>query len=114
VPGAYLSVLDELLPAALHDVGQYANNVLEADHGRLKARQRAMRVLKTTASAQLVCSGHAFVQNLRRAITSLGSTFPGGVDSPRRSPSSPTQSGDLRDGGFTAPRMKQRNSAGLT
>ena len=35
---AYLGVLDELLPAALHDVEQYANNKVEPDHGRLKAR----------------------------------------------------------------------------
>jgi transposase-like protein len=40
---AYFGVLDKLLPGALHDVEQYANNVLEADHGRLKARLRPMR-----------------------------------------------------------------------
>ncbi len=40
---AYLGVLEELLPAALHDVEQYANNPLEADHGRLKSRLRPMR-----------------------------------------------------------------------
>jgi transposase, IS6 family len=33
---AYLRVLDELLPAALHVLEQYANNSIEADHGRLK------------------------------------------------------------------------------
>ena len=31
---AYVGVLDELLPGAFHEVEQYANNVLEADHGR--------------------------------------------------------------------------------
>ncbi len=35
---AYLKVLDELLPAARHVIEQYANNPIEADHGRLKAR----------------------------------------------------------------------------
>jgi IS6 family transposase len=69
---AYLGVLDELLPAALHDVEQYANNKVEADHGRLKARLGPMRGLKTVASAQLVCLGHAFVQNLRRGHYELG------------------------------------------
>jgi IS6 family transposase len=69
---AYLGVLDELLPAALHDVEQYANNKVEADHGRLKARLRPMRGLKTVASAQMVCLGHAFVQNLRRGHYELG------------------------------------------
>ncbi|MCA1703420.1 MAG: IS6 family transposase [Actinobacteria bacterium] len=73
---AYLGVLDELLPAALHDVERYANNVLEADHGRLKSRLRPMRGLKTVASAQLVCSGHAFVQNLRRGHYELGTDVP--------------------------------------
>jgi hypothetical protein len=36
-------VLDELVPSALHVVEQYANNPIEADHGRLKARLRPMR-----------------------------------------------------------------------
>jgi IS6 family transposase len=35
---AYPRVLDELIPSALHTAGQYANNPVEADHGRLKAR----------------------------------------------------------------------------
>jgi IS6 family transposase len=39
-------VITELLPAALHDTTQYANNRVEADHGRLKARLRPMRGLK--------------------------------------------------------------------
>jgi transposase-like protein len=51
---------------ACHVVEQYANNPIEADHGRLKARTRPMRGLKRLRSAQVVCSGHAFVQNLRR------------------------------------------------
>ena len=72
---AYLGVLDELLPAALHEVEQYATNKVEADHGRLKAR-RSMRGLKTVASAQLVCLGHAFIQNLRRGDYELGVEAP--------------------------------------
>jgi len=36
------------------------------DHGRLKARLRPMRGLKRLRSAQVISSGHAFVQNLRR------------------------------------------------
>src|SRR5205823_12326816 len=35
---AYARVLDELLPAARHVIEQYANNPLESDHGRLKAK----------------------------------------------------------------------------
>jgi IS6 family transposase len=40
----YPRLLDE--PGARHVVEQYANNVMEADHGRLKARLRPMRGLK--------------------------------------------------------------------
>ena len=57
---------------AWHVVEQYANNPIEADHGRLKARTRPMRGLKRIRSAQVVCSGHAFVQNLRRGHYELG------------------------------------------
>jgi transposase, IS6 family len=34
----YPAVLDELLPAAWHRTDRYANNRIECDHGRLKAR----------------------------------------------------------------------------
>jgi transposase-like protein len=40
---AYPAVLEELLPAAWHRTEQYANNRVECDHGRLKARLRPMR-----------------------------------------------------------------------
>ena len=56
----------ELIPSALHTVEQYANNPVEADHGRLKARLRPMRGLKSYRSARILAAGHAFVQNLRR------------------------------------------------
>jgi IS6 family transposase len=62
----YLHVIDEVAPAATHVLEQYANNTVEADHGRLKARLRPMRGLKRLKSARTVASGHAFVQNLRR------------------------------------------------
>src|SRR5438034_11538919 len=62
----YLRVLDELIPSALHIVGQYANNPVEADHGRLKARLRPMRGLSSHRSARILAAGHAFVQNVRR------------------------------------------------
>jgi transposase-like protein len=35
---AYPRVLDELLPSACHFTKQYANDPVEADHGRLKSR----------------------------------------------------------------------------
>ena len=75
---AYPRVLDELVPEAWHVLDQYANNPIESDHGRSKARTRPMRGLKRLRCAQVVCSGHAFVQNLRRRHYELGhDTEPG-------------------------------------
>jgi transposase-like protein len=62
----YPRVLDELVPSALRTVEQYANNPIEADHGRLKARLRPQCGLKRHRSARILTAGHAFVQNLRR------------------------------------------------
>ena len=62
----YRGVLAELVPAAWHHVEQYANNPIEADHGKLKHRLRPMRGLQTDRTAQVVIAGHAFAQNLRR------------------------------------------------
>jgi transposase-like protein len=62
----YPLVLAELLPAAWHRTDRYANNGVEADHGRLKARLRPMRGLKQDQSAMVVIAGHAFIQNIRR------------------------------------------------
>jgi IS6 family transposase len=62
----YPRVLDELIPSALHAVERHANNPIEADHGRLKARLGPMRGLKRHRSARILASGHAFMQNLRR------------------------------------------------
>jgi IS6 family transposase len=69
---AYPRVLDELLPAAFHDTQVHANNPLETDHGRLKARLRPMRGLKRDRTARVIVAGHAFVQNLRRGFFDLG------------------------------------------
>ncbi len=38
-----LAVVDEVMPGAFHRTEQYANNRIEADHGRLKARLWPMR-----------------------------------------------------------------------
>jgi transposase-like protein len=62
----YPTVLEELLPSAWHRTDRHANNHIEADHGRLKARLRPMRGLKQDHSARTVLAGHAFVQNVRR------------------------------------------------
>lgn len=60
-----LSNRRDLVPSALHIMEQYANNPIEADHGRLKARLRPMPGLKRHRSARILAAGHAFVQNLR-------------------------------------------------
>jgi IS6 family transposase len=65
-------VIEELFPAAIHNTCQYANNRVECDHGRLKARLRPMRGLKTDRTASMIISGHAFMQNLRRGHYELG------------------------------------------
>ena len=68
---AYPRVLDELLPAAQHVTVRYANNRVEADHCRLKARLGPMRGLKRDRWMRIVATGHAFVQNLRRGHYAL-------------------------------------------
>jgi transposase, IS6 family len=69
---ALANVIEELLPQALHNTTKYANNRVECDHGRLKARLRPMRGLKTDRTATVIIEGHAFIQNLRRGLYELG------------------------------------------
>ena len=73
---AYPRALDELIPTAVHDTEQYANNRVEADHGRLKARLRPMRGLKTFRSARTPATGHAFIQNLKRGHYDIATDAP--------------------------------------
>lgn len=69
---ALFGVVDDVLPASHHETEQYANNRIEADHGRLKARLRPMRGLKGDSTARVIVRGHAFMQNLRRGHYELG------------------------------------------
>jgi transposase-like protein len=69
---AYPRVMEELIPAVCHVTEQYADNPVEADHGRLKARLWPMRGLKQLRSARVISAGHAFVQSLRRGHYELG------------------------------------------
>ena len=69
----------DLAPATHHDTTQYANNRVEADHWRLKARLGPMRGLKHDRSASVVITGHAFIQNLRRGHNELGTEAPPGL-----------------------------------
>jgi len=67
----------ELVPAALHTVERHADNPIEADHGRLKARLRPMRGLKRHRSVRVPAAGHALVQNLRRGHYDIAVETPG-------------------------------------
>lgn len=69
-------VVDDLLPGAFHDTARYANNRIEADHGRLKARLRPMRGLKRDQTASVVIRGHSLMQNIRRGHYELGIDTP--------------------------------------
>jgi transposase-like protein len=73
----YPRVLDELIPAAWHHVEQYENNRIEAENSRLKHRLRPMRGLRTDRTAQVIITGLAFLQNLRRGDYELA------IDTPR-------------------------------
>ena len=66
------AVIDELIPGAFHNTEQYANNRIETDHGRLKARVRPMRGLKRDHTARVIIRGHALMQNVRRGHYQLG------------------------------------------
>ena len=76
---AYPRLVDELFPAAFHRTEAHANNLLETDHGRLKARLRPMRGLKRDRTARVIVAGHAFIQNLRRGFYDLGTDVPSGA-----------------------------------
>ena len=69
---ALRAVIEELIPTAFHNTEQYANNRIEADHGRLKARLRPMRGLKRDRTARVIIRGAALMQNLRRGHYELG------------------------------------------
>jgi DDE superfamily endonuclease len=57
--------LDDVGPSAAHVLEPYVNNVIEADHGRVKVRPRPIRGLKRMRSARTTTTGHAVGQNNR-------------------------------------------------
>jgi len=67
-----LCVVDELLPEVLHDTTQCADNRIEWDHGRLKARPRPVRGLRTDRTASTAIRDREFMQNLRHGHDELG------------------------------------------
>ncbi len=54
----------ELIPEAIHDTSQYANNRAELSHQPTRVRERGMRRFKSTRQAQCFLNAHAMVYNL--------------------------------------------------
>ena len=55
----YPRVLEPLVPAARDVSDRFASNMIEVDHGRLKARLGPMRGLKRLAAARTSAAGYA-------------------------------------------------------
>jgi len=62
--GSYGVARRELMPAAIHDTGRYANNRAELSHQPTRARERGMRRFRSPEQAQRFLSAHAVVYNL--------------------------------------------------
>ncbi len=54
----------ELIPDAIHDTSQYANNRAELSHQPTRVRERGMRRFKSAGQAQRFLGVHAAVYNL--------------------------------------------------
>jgi putative transposase len=54
----------ELLPEAIHDTSQYANNRAELSHQPTRVQERCMRKFKSMNQAQRFLCAHASVYNL--------------------------------------------------
>jgi IS6 family transposase len=88
----YPRVLDELAPSALHTFEQYANNPIEAGHGRLKARLRPMRGLKRHRSAGSSPPAMPSYRTCAAATTTSPTTSPTTTGSASPSKTSPPPS----------------------
>ena len=53
-----------LIPEAIHDMSQYANNRAEQSHENTRVRERGMRRFKSPRQAQQFLGAHAAVSNL--------------------------------------------------
>ena len=107
------AAIEGLVPAAFHNTTQYANNRVECDHGRIKARLRPMRGLKRDHSARVIIRGHALCRTSVAGTTNSASTRATTDVSRPRSPTSPARSepGTGQEIGSPRPDPNQRNSA---
>jgi putative transposase len=62
--GSYGVAHRELIPGAIRDTSQYANNPAEVSHQPTRGRGRGMRRFKSERQAQRFLSVHAAVHNL--------------------------------------------------
>jgi hypothetical protein len=86
--GSIHGFLNKLVPVAWHHVERYANDRIEADHGRLTHRQRPMRGLRTDRTAHVVFTGLAFLQDVHRGHYELATESPRQLSVAASSPSS--------------------------
>ena len=54
----------EVIPEAIHDTSQYANNRAEQSHEKTRVRERGMRRFKSTGQAQRFVTAHTAIHNL--------------------------------------------------
>jgi putative transposase len=54
----------ELIPEAIHDNSEYANNRAEQSHVPIRVRERVMRRFKSTGQARRFLGAHAAVSKL--------------------------------------------------
>jgi IS6 family transposase len=72
----YPPALRAVLPAVKHRHSKYLNNGLERDHQHFKQRIGSMRGFKNSAAADILCRGHALIQNLRNGFSRLTAAVP--------------------------------------
>ncbi len=61
---SYGVVHRQLIPDAIHDKSQYANNRAEQSHESTRVRERGMRKFKAVGQVQRSVTAHAAVSNL--------------------------------------------------
>jgi hypothetical protein len=88
---AYVRVIERLLPAACHHLERHANNPVECDHGRLKARLAPMRGLKQQRCTRVIVATPSY-KTCAEPTTNSRRRRPPLVASRQPSPSSPRSS----------------------
>ena len=104
---ACLRVPGELVSSALHTVEQYANNPIETDHRRLKARLRPMRGLNRIGQRGSSPPGTRSCRTFAAATTTSPPTSPTatGSASPSTTWQSPSDPQSIRDQAWNLPGM---------